>query len=83
MKAHVGYASVPYMPTYIHPWTDVDIMHELKLSIDEIIGCYRRIPDYYLNDAEKQIENLKLLKADSHNPLDIEKIDSFLHELNV
>ena len=45
--------SIPYMPTYTHPWTDEDVAKELGLTEEELAWAINWIPDYYPEDAEK------------------------------
>ena len=46
-------ASVPYMPTYEHEWTDEMVAKELGLTDEELKWAINWIPDYYTEDAEK------------------------------
>ena len=46
-------ASVPYMPTYEHPWTDEEVAAELGLTDEELTWAINWIPDYYPEDKEK------------------------------
>ena len=46
-------ASVPYMPTYKHKWTDEMVAKELGLTDDELAWAINWVPDYYPEDAEK------------------------------
>ena len=46
-------ASVPYMPTYEHPWTDEQVAKELGLTEEELKWAINWIPDYYPDDKEK------------------------------
>lgn len=53
-------ASVPYMPTYEHPWTDEDVAKELGLTDEELAWAINWIPDYYPEDKEKYKYIIKL-----------------------
>ena len=46
-------ASVPYMPTYEHEWTDEMVAKELGLTEEELKWAINWIPDYYPEDKEK------------------------------
>jgi len=52
-------ASVPYMPTYEHPWTDEEVAAELGLTDEELAWAINWIPDYYPEDAEKYAKYIK------------------------
>ena len=59
-------ASVPYMPTYEHEWTDEMVAKELGLTDEELKWAINWIPDYYPGDAEKYIKYKKIKEYDEN-----------------
>ena len=55
-------ASVPYLPTYEHNWTDEMVAKEIGLSDEELRWAINYIPDYYPEDKEIYIKYKKNTK---------------------
>lgn len=45
-------ASVPYMPTYEHSWTNKTVAEELGLTEEELMWAIKWVPNYYKEDYE-------------------------------
>ena len=53
ISLHGGLGSVPYLPTYTHPWSDEEIAKELGLTKEEVEWAYKNIQNYYQEDYAK------------------------------